>query len=94
MAAVWSVGIEVAGDEVMTVQRIGDLADAIAGRGGIASGIGRTNYGVTVLVSAADRDAAIAQATQILRTAARQANLPEWPVSRVEVTSEEEDFEP
>jgi hypothetical protein len=86
----WSVGIEVSGDEPMTVDRIGDLADAVAADGGIASGIGRPAYGVTVLVTARDRDDAIAQATEILRTAARQANLPPWPVSRIEATSEEE----
>jgi hypothetical protein len=33
----------------------------------------------------------VARATEILRAAARTASLPEWPVSRVEVVSEEED---
>ncbi|HEV7537008.1 MAG TPA: hypothetical protein VGP90_15305 [Acidimicrobiia bacterium] len=86
----WSVGIEATGDEVMTTERIGDLADAVADAGGIATGIGRPAYGVTVLVTADDRDDAINQATEILRRAARQAGLPPWPVSRVEATSEEE----
>ena len=86
----WSVGIEVTGDEVMSLERIGLLADAVASDGGIASGIGRPGYGVTVLVTAADRDDAITQATEILRSAARQADLPQWPISRVEATSEEE----
>ena len=86
----WSVGIEVGGDELMTLDRISDLADAVAVNGGIASGVGRPGYGVTVLVTAGDRDDAIAQATEILRTAAARANLPSWPVSRVEATSEEE----
>jgi hypothetical protein len=90
MPSQWSVGIEVTGNEVMSLQRIGDLADAIAANGGIASGIGQPGYGVTVLVSADDRDEAIAEATQILRAAARQADLPEWPISRIEATSEEE----
>jgi hypothetical protein len=84
----WSVGIEVTGDEVMTLDRIGDLADAVAGAGGIASGIGRPCYGVKVLVDAEDRDEAVAKATEILRTAARAAALPEWPISRVEAVSE------
>ncbi len=86
----WSVGIEVAGDEVMTLERIGDLADAVAASGGIASGIGQTCYGVKVLVDAEDRDHAVAAATRILRAAARTAALPEWPVSRVEAASEDE----
>jgi hypothetical protein len=88
--SLWSVGIEVSGDELMTVDRIGDLADAVAADGGIASGIGRPGYGITVLVTALDRDDAIARATEILRAAAGRAHLPAWPVSRVEATSEEE----
>jgi hypothetical protein len=87
----WSVGIEVAGDEVMTMERIADLADAVASAGGIAAGIGQTSYGVKVLVHADDRDQAIAKATEILRTAARTADLPEWPLARVEAVSEDDD---
>lgn len=93
-AVQWSVGIEVAGGEnaeVMTVDGIGELADAVASDGGIASGIGETRYGVKVLVEAESRDSAVARATEILRSAARAAGLPEWQVSRVEVVSEEED---
>ena len=90
-AVLWSVGIEVAGDEVMTLEGIGELADAVASHGGIASGIGQPCYGVKVLVEAADRDEAVAKATEILRAAARVADLPEWPVSRVEAVSEDDD---
>jgi hypothetical protein len=93
-AVQWSVGIEVAGGdgaEVMTLEHIGDLADAVASDGGIASGIGETRYGVKVLVEAESRESAVARATEILRAAARTAALPDWPVSRVEVVSEEED---
>ena len=87
-AVQWSVGIEVTGDQVMTPDHICDLADAVASAGGIASGIGQPCYGVKVLVEAADRDGAVAQATEILRSAARTAALPEWPISRVEAASE------
>jgi hypothetical protein len=93
-AVQWSVGIEVTGGdgaEVMSLERIGDLADAVAPDGGIASGIGQPAYGVKVLVEAESRESAVARATEILRTAARTAALPEWPVSRVEVVSEEEE---
>ncbi len=91
MPSQWSVGIEVAGDEVMTLERIADLADAVAPAGGIAAGIGQTGYGVKVLVDADDRDEAVAKATEILRTAARAADLPEWDVSRIEAVSEDDD---
>ena len=93
-AVQWSVGIEVAGGdgaELMTLERIGDLAEAVAPDGGIASGIGEARYGVKVLVEAESRESAVARATEILRAAARTASLPEWPVSRVEVVSEEEE---
>lgn len=89
----WSVGIEVAGDagdEVMSIDRIGDLADAVATEGGIASGIGQPCYGVKVLVEAGSRESAVAKATEILRTAARRASLPEWPISRIEAFSEDD----
>lgn len=91
MLSQWSVGIEVAGDEVMTIERIADLADAVAPAGGIAAGIGQTGYGVKVLVHADDQEQAIAKATDILRTAARTADLPEWPLARVEAVSEDDD---
>ncbi len=91
MLSQWSVGIEVAGDAVMTIERIADLADAVAPAGGIAAGIGQTGYGVKVLVHADDREQAIARATEILRTAARTADLPEWPLARVEAVSEDDD---
>jgi hypothetical protein len=87
----WSVGIEVTGDEVMTIDRICDLADAVAPASGIASGIGQPCYGVKVLVEAADHDEAVARATEILRLAARTADLPEWPISRVEAVSDDEE---
>lgn len=87
----WSVGIEVTGDEVMTLDRICDLAEAVAPASGIAAGIGQPCYGVKVLVEAADRDEAVAKATEILRSAARTADLPEWPISRVEAVSEDEE---
>lgn len=86
----WSVGIEAAGDEVMAPGRIVELADAVASQGGIASGIGETRYGVKVLVQAENRERAIAKAKEIFRAAARTADLPEWPISRVEAVSEDE----
>ena len=41
--------------------------------------------------SSTERDEAVAKATEILRAAARTAALPEWPVSRVEAVSEDEE---
>ena len=88
----WSVGIEAEGDRVFTREEIVELADAVAAHGGIAAGIGTSRYGAQLLVTADDRDDAIAVATGIFRTAARNAGLPAAPVVRTEAVSEAEEF--
>jgi hypothetical protein len=89
----WSVAIEAAGDVVMTREQIVELADAVAGLGGIASGIGQPHYGATVLIEARSRDEAVDKATGLFRTAAQQAGLPEWPITTVEAVTEAESEE-
>ncbi|HEY8202122.1 MAG TPA: hypothetical protein VII47_12310 [Actinomycetota bacterium] len=86
----WSVGIEAAGDVVMQREQIVELADAVAAVGGIASGIGEPRYGATLLVEARTREEAIDKAMGHFRDAAERAGLPEWPVTTVEATSEDE----
>src|SRR3954451_7571571 len=48
----WSVTVEAEGDRGMTREEIVELADAGAGHGGIASGIGTTSYGAQLVVEA------------------------------------------
>lgn len=84
----WSVAIEAAGDALMTREQIVELADAVAEMSGIASGIGQPHYGATILVEAGSRQEAIDKATGHFRTAAEKAGLPEWPITTVEATSE------
>jgi hypothetical protein len=86
----WSVGIEAAGDVLMTREQIVELADAVAEHGGIASGIGQSHYGATILIEAKTREEAIDKATGHFRAAAERAGLPEWPITTVEATSENE----
>jgi hypothetical protein len=88
----WSVGIEAEGDRVFTREEIVELADAVAAHSGIAAGIGTSRYGAQLLVTADDRDDAIAVATGIFRAAARDAGLPAAPVVRTEAVSEAEEF--
>ena len=88
----WSVGLEAEGDRVMSHDEILALADAVAGSGGIATGIGMSRYGAQLVVMASSRDEAVAAARASFTAAARTANLPEWPVTRVEATSEEDDL--
>jgi hypothetical protein len=87
----WSVGIEAAGDRILTREEIVELADAIADSGGIATGIGTNRYGARLVVEAASRDEAIGKATEKFAAAAAAAGLPAAPVVRTEAASEQED---
>lgn len=87
----WSVGIEAEIGRITTREEIVELADAVAGINGIATGIGTTHYGAQLIVEAASQDEAIESATEQFRQAATRAGLPAAPVTRTEAISEEED---
>lgn len=89
----WSVGIEAEGDRVLTPEDVVELADAVAGSDGIASGIGNTRYGAQLVVEADNRDDAIGKATKVFLAAARTAGLPAAPIVRTEAISELEESE-
>jgi hypothetical protein len=89
----WSVGIEAEGDRVFTREEIVELADAVAASSGVAAGIGTNRYGAQLLVTADDREDAIATATWVFRAAAQTAGLPAAPIVRTEAVSEEEEAE-
>jgi hypothetical protein len=86
----WSVGIEAEGERVLSREDVVELADAVAASDGIASGIGSNRYGVTLIVQAADRDEAVAKATEEFTRAAAKAGLPASPIVRVEAVGEHE----
>lgn len=86
----WSVGIEAEGDRVLEREEIVELADAVAGSSGIATGIGTNRYGAQLVVQAASRGEAIEKATGEFSRAVAKAGLPAYPVVRVEAVSEEE----
>ncbi len=86
----WSVGLETAGDEMMTPDQIVELADAVATKSGIATGMFTASYGAQLVVFASTREQAIEKATFFFREAARKARLPEWPIVRTEAESEED----
>jgi hypothetical protein len=87
----WSVGIEAEGDRVLTREEVVELADAIAARDGIATGIGTNRYGAQLIVQADRREQAIEQATEVFQQAAAKAGLPAAPIVRAEALSEDED---
>lgn len=84
----WSVGIQAESDRVLTREEVVELADAVAGHNGIATGIGTSRYGAQLVVDAPSRDAAIEQATRHFTAAAAKAGLPEGPIVRAEAISE------
>jgi hypothetical protein len=87
----WSVGIEAEGQRILSREDIVELADAVAGSNGIATGIGTNRYGAQLMVEADTREDAIARGTQAFLEAATAAGLPAAPVVRTEAVSEAED---
>jgi len=87
----WSVGIQAQSDRVLTREEVVELADAVAGYDGIATGIGTDRYGAQLVVDAPSREAAIEQATTRFTAAAARAGLPEGPIVRAEAIGEDED---
>jgi hypothetical protein len=87
----WSVGIEAEGNRVLTREQVVELADAIAVKGGIATGIGTNRYGAQLIIEAVSQQEAIVKATGEFRQAAAKAGLPSAPVVRTEAISEDED---
>jgi hypothetical protein len=87
------MAIEAEGDRELTREEIVELADAVAGHGGIASGIGTNRYGAQLVVEADSLDDAVEQATAVFSSAAARAGLPPWPVVRMDALSEADDDE-
>ena len=87
----WSVTLQSVGDRPMTHDEIVELADAVAGLKGVASGIGSEAYGAQIVVDAADEGTAIELGSRLFKEAAARAGLPAWPISAVDALSELDD---
>jgi hypothetical protein len=90
----WSVGIEAEAGRVLTREQVVDLADAVAGHSGIATGIGTTRYGAQLLIEADGREEALEKGQAEFARAVAVAGLPQAPIVRAEALSEDEDIEP
>jgi hypothetical protein len=88
----FSVSILAEGDREIELSEVVELADAVAHLGGIASGAGSASYGAQILVEAPDSDQAVDIAVPLFVEAARRAGMPDWPVTRAETISEEDDM--
>ena len=87
----WSVGLEADAGRVLTREEVVELADAVAGSDGVASGIGSDRYGARLIVTAGSRDEAVDAATREFSKAAAAAGLPAGPIVTVDAVSEAED---
>ena len=87
----WSVGIEADAGRVLTREEVVELADAVAGSDGVASGIGSDRYGARLIVTAGSREEAVDAATREFSKAAAAAGLPAGPIVTVDAVSEAED---
>ena len=87
----WSVTLQALGDRELTHDEIVELADAVAGANGVASGIGTMAYGAQLVVRADDKGTAIELGGGLFTAAAARAGLPPWPISAVDAVSEFED---
>lgn len=87
----WSVSIQADGDRVLTREEIVELADAVAGYDGIASGIGTPRFGAQLVVEAVSREDAISEGTRKFLAAAAAAGLPSGEIVHSDAVSEADD---
>lgn len=89
----WSVSLQSEGDRVIELEEVVELADAVAGNEGIASGMGTRSYGAQIVVEAESSDEAVEKATAVFTAAVARAGLPDWPVVEVEAIGDEEEMD-
>jgi hypothetical protein len=91
----YSVSITAEGDREVSLAEVVELADAVAGLGGIASGAGTLGYGAQIVVEATSSDEAVELGLVAFAECVERAGLPAWPVARAETLGEfeDEDFE-
>jgi hypothetical protein len=88
----WSVGVAAEGTRALSQAEVVELADAVAGHGGIASGIGTRRFGATLLVEAPTEDEAISRARSLFAAALARAALPPAPIVEVEAVNEDDEL--
>ena len=88
----FSVSIQAEGDREVSLEEVVELADAVAGLDGIASGYGTMGYGAQIVVEADGSSEAADKAIKQFTQAVEKTSLPLWPVTSVETLGEDEDF--
>lgn len=88
----YSVSLQAEGDREITLDEVVELADAVAGLNGIASGMGTMGFGAQIVVEADNPDLAVEVALEQFTAAVAGTKLPPWPVVRAECLAEDEDY--
>jgi hypothetical protein len=81
------------GDREIELAEVVELADAVAGHEGIATGMGTHSYGAQIVVEAETSDQAVERAMTVFTEAADRARLPRWPIVSVESIGAEEEMD-
>lgn len=89
----WSVSLQAEGDRVIELEEVVELADAVAGHEGIATGMGTHSYGAQIVVEADTSDGAVERAMEVFTAAAAGIGLPDWPIVNVETAAAEEEMD-
>jgi hypothetical protein len=89
----WSVSLVAEGDREVELEEVVELADAVAGHDGVATGMGTRSYGAQILVTADTSENAVEMAMAIFTAAVEQAGLPTWPIVSVETIGDEEEMD-
>jgi hypothetical protein len=89
----FSVSLYAEGDREIELAEVVEFADAVAIYSGIATGAGTMTYGAQLLVEAPNSDIAVDKAIEIFAKAALVAKMPDWPVSKAETMTEDQDWE-
>jgi len=86
---IWSVDIEHRGRGSVSEHSLEALADALVEHAGVPDS-DRGAWGVRLSVDANGAEDALARALQLVGQAAHEADLPGWPLARIEMQPEEE----
>jgi len=89
----FSVSLYAEGDREIELAEVVEFADAVAIYSGIATGAGTMTYGAQLLIEAPNSDIAVDKALEIFAHASVVAKMPDWPVSKAETMTEDQDWE-
>lgn len=89
----WSVSVLAEGDRVIELEEVVELADAVAGLDGVATGMGTNSYGARIVVEADNSDEAVEVAIGLFTEAASRAGLPAWPVTTAETNADDDELD-